>query len=116
PRRVAHTTDCLASNHSRSVQRTRSTAHPNSTMSIIDSKPVSSSRRQVKLLALQCPVRPSSLGAMRVALVHDWLVSMRGGEKCLEVFCELFPGADLYTLIEDPQQVSAVIRKMTTHV
>ena len=29
---------------------------------------------------------------MRVALVHDWLTGMRGGERCLEVFCEIFPG------------------------
>lgn len=36
---------------------------------------------------------------MKVALVHDWLTGMRGGEKCLECFCELFPQADLYTLI-----------------
>ena len=36
---------------------------------------------------------------MKVALIHDWLTGMRGGEKCLEVFCELFPNADLYTLI-----------------
>jgi glycosyltransferase involved in cell wall biosynthesis len=49
---------------------------------------------------------------MRVALVHDWLVSMRGGEKCLEVFCELFPDADLYTLIYAPDRVSEVIRGM----
>jgi len=36
---------------------------------------------------------------MRVALVHDWLTGMRGGEKVLEVFCELFPDATLYTLV-----------------
>ena len=28
---------------------------------------------------------------MKVALIHDWLTGMRGGERCLEVFCELFP-------------------------
>jgi glycosyltransferase involved in cell wall biosynthesis len=49
---------------------------------------------------------------MRVALVHDWLLGMRGGEKCLEVFCELFPEADLYTLIYAPDEVSPVIREM----
>jgi ribosomal 50S subunit-associated protein YjgA (DUF615 family) len=37
---------------------------------------------------------------MKVAIIHDWLVGMRGGERCLEVFCELFPQADLYTLRE----------------
>jgi glycosyltransferase involved in cell wall biosynthesis len=49
---------------------------------------------------------------MRVALVHDWLVAMRGGEKCLEVFCELFPDADLYTLVYAAENVSPTIRRM----
>ena len=49
---------------------------------------------------------------MKVALVHDWLIGMRGGEKCLEVFCELYPDADLYTLIYTPQNVSPTIRRM----
>ena len=31
---------------------------------------------------------------MKIALVHDWLTGMRGGEKCLEVFCELYPDAE----------------------
>ena len=46
---------------------------------------------------------------MRVALVHDWLTGMRGGERCLEVFCELFPDADLYTLLHVRGSVSPVI-------
>jgi len=49
---------------------------------------------------------------MRVALVHDWLTGMRGGEKCLEVFCELFPSADLYTLVYAPEKVSPTVRHM----
>ena len=49
---------------------------------------------------------------MRVAIVHDWLTAMRGGERCLEVFCELFPDADLCTLIYLPDRVSPVIRAM----
>lgn len=49
---------------------------------------------------------------MKVAIVHDWLTAMRGGERCLEVFCELFPDADLYTLIYLPDRVSPVIRSM----
>src|SRR5215475_16175717 len=47
----------------------------------------------------------------RVALVHDWLTGMRGGERCLEVFCELFPDAPLYTLLHVPGSVSAVIER-----
>jgi len=49
---------------------------------------------------------------MRVAIVHDWLTGMRGGERCLEVFCELFPQADLYTLLHIPGSVSSLIEKM----
>ena len=49
---------------------------------------------------------------LKVALIHDWLTGMRGGEKCLEIFCELFPDADLYTLIYDTNAVSATIRRM----
>jgi len=49
---------------------------------------------------------------MRVALIHDWLVGMRGGEKCLEVFCELFPDADVYTIIYQPEKISPLIRQM----
>jgi glycosyltransferase involved in cell wall biosynthesis len=48
---------------------------------------------------------------MKVALVHDWLVSMRGGERCFEVLCELFPDADVFTLVHRKGQVSPVIEK-----
>jgi glycosyltransferase involved in cell wall biosynthesis len=36
---------------------------------------------------------------LKVAIVHDWLVRYRGGEKVLEAICELYPDADLFTLI-----------------
>jgi len=49
---------------------------------------------------------------MKVALVHDWLTGMRGGEKCLEVFCELYPDADLFTLVYVPEKISSTIRRM----
>lgn len=48
-------------------------------------------------------------GSLRVALVHDWLNGMRGGEKCLEVLCEMFPHADLFTLVHERGSVSPVI-------
>lgn len=47
----------------------------------------------------------------RVALVHDWLTGMRGGERCLEVFCELFPDAPVFTLLHVPGSVSPVIER-----
>lgn len=48
---------------------------------------------------------------MKVAIIHDWLTGMRGGEKCLEVFCELFPAAELYTLLHKPGTVSPIIER-----
>ena len=38
--------------------------------------------------------RARSLAVVKVALVHDWLTGMRGGEKVLEALCRLFPDAD----------------------
>lgn len=49
---------------------------------------------------------------MKVAIVHDWLTGMRGGEKCLEVFCELFPKAALFTLLHKKGSVSKTIEAM----
>ncbi len=46
---------------------------------------------------------------MRVALVHDWLTGMRGGEKVLDVLCELYPDADLFTLVHEPGRVAGRI-------
>lgn len=36
---------------------------------------------------------------MRVALVHDWLTGLRGGERCLQRFLTLYPDADVFTLV-----------------
>ena len=35
----------------------------------------------------------------RIALVHDWLTGMRGGEKVLLEFCRLFPCCEIHTLL-----------------
>jgi glycosyltransferase involved in cell wall biosynthesis len=51
----------------------------------------------------------------RIAFVHDWLTGMRGGEKALEVLCERFPQAELFTLIHVPGTVSPVIEGRGVH-
>lgn len=55
-------------------------------------------------------------GDLKIALIHDWLTGMRGGEKCLEALCELFPQADIYTLMHKRGSVSEPIesKKITT--
>ena len=50
--------------------------------------------------------------SLRIALVHDWLNGMRGGEKCLEVFCEIFPKATLFSLLYDKDKLSKKIGAM----
>lgn len=51
----------------------------------------------------------------RIAIVHEWLTSMRGGEKCVEVLCELFPQAEIYTLLHTRGSVSTLIERMPIH-
>jgi glycosyltransferase involved in cell wall biosynthesis len=51
----------------------------------------------------------------RLALVHDWLTGMRGGEKALEVICERFPDAELFTLVHVRGSVSPVIERRLIH-
>jgi glycosyltransferase involved in cell wall biosynthesis len=47
---------------------------------------------------------------MRAAIIHYWLLNMRGGEKVLEAMCRLLPDADIFTLFYDPERVSSTIR------
>lgn len=54
----------------------------------------------------------AGLSGLRVALVHDWLTGMRGGEKCLEVLCQAFPDAALHTLIHRRGALSPAIERM----
>lgn len=49
---------------------------------------------------------------MKLAIVHDWLTGMRGGEKCLEVLCRAFPEAKLFTLLHAPGSTSEAIERM----
>ncbi|MCB0285303.1 MAG: glycosyltransferase family 4 protein, partial [Calditrichaeota bacterium] len=57
-----------------------------------------------------------TLENLKIALVHDWLTGMRGGEKVLEALCEMFPDADLFTLLHNRGSVSPLIenRKIVT--
>ena len=46
---------------------------------------------------------------MKVAIVHDWLTGLRGGERCLEEFIRLYPEAKVYTLLHVPGATSNLI-------
>jgi glycosyltransferase involved in cell wall biosynthesis len=53
--------------------------------------------------------------APRVALVHYWLVGMRGGEKVLEAICRMFPQADIFTHVADLPSLSDRLRRHPIH-
>lgn len=44
---------------------------------------------------------------MKTALVHDWLVGVGGGERCLEAIYALFP-APIYTLVKDEKKIQGM--------
>jgi glycosyltransferase involved in cell wall biosynthesis len=46
----------------------------------------------------------------RVAIVHYWLVGMRGGERVIESLCRMFPQADLITHVAAPDALSDTLR------
>jgi len=52
---------------------------------------------------------------MRVAIVHDWLTGMRGGERVLEALLDLFPGAEIFTLVHVRGSVSELIERRPIH-
>lgn len=52
---------------------------------------------------------------MKVAIVHYWLVGMRGGEKVVENICEVFPDADIFTHVVKPDNLSERIAAQNIH-
>jgi glycosyltransferase involved in cell wall biosynthesis len=48
---------------------------------------------------------------MKVAIIHYWLVGMRGGEKVLEALCEMYPQADIFTHVFVPEKISEIVKK-----
>ncbi len=48
-------------------------------------------------------------GQVKIAIICDWLTAMRGGERCLEAICEIYPDADIFTLVHFQGSVSEII-------
>ena len=47
---------------------------------------------------------------MKTAIVHYWLINMRGGEKVIEALLDMFPDADIYTHVYDSNAVSEKVK------
>jgi len=52
---------------------------------------------------------------MRVAIVHDWLLGMRGGEKVLDCLCKIFPESEIFTLVYEKGTATLNIEKRQIH-
>lgn len=61
--------------------------------------------------AASAALRAAAAGR-RVALGHDWLTGMRGGERVLEYFCRAFPDAPVAAVVGDGALVS---REISSH-
>jgi glycosyltransferase involved in cell wall biosynthesis len=46
---------------------------------------------------------------MRVALIHDWILGLRGGERVLDALCEFYPAATIFSLFYQPGTTSTTI-------
>ncbi len=61
-------------------------------------------------------VSQSALAAPRkVALVHYWLLHMRGGEKVLEALCRMYPEAHIYTHVVQKEKLSPLLQSRVIH-
>ncbi len=51
----------------------------------------------------------------KVALVHYWLLHMRGGEKVLEALCRMYPEAHIYTHVVNKEKLSPLLQSRVIH-
>ena len=54
-------------------------------------------------------------GERKIAIIHDWLTGMRGGEKVLEAILDIYPDSEIFTLLHNPGSVSAKIEQRPIH-
>lgn len=52
---------------------------------------------------------------LKVAIVHHWLVSMRGGERVVEQLCGLFTNVEIFALVADKSRLSETLKQRPIH-
>ena len=66
---------------------------------------------------MQNPASVSTeLSKLRVAIVHYWFIGRAGGERIVEALAEIFPQADLFSLVADRSTLAPILqsRKLQT--
>lgn len=61
------------------------------------------------------PLAPVQGTAPRVALVHDFLLDLRGAERVFLAMCELWPQADIYTAVYDAEGTEGRFEGRSVH-
>ena len=58
----------------------------------------------------------AQLSSLRVAIVHYWFVGRAGGERVVEALADVFPQADLFALVANPETLAPTLqnRKLQT--
>jgi hypothetical protein len=64
---------------------------------------------------LDCDPMNSDLSNLRVAIVHYWFVGRAGGERVVEALAEVFPQADLFSLVADRTTLAPILRNRRLH-
>ncbi len=52
---------------------------------------------------------------MRIAFLHDWLLTWRGGEKCLEALVEEYPNAEIFTIFSNSKLTDEKLSGFKVH-
>ena len=53
---------------------------------------------------------PQPLRTLRVAIVHYWFLNGLGGERVTRILAQMFPRADIYTLLANPDAIPPELR------
>jgi glycosyltransferase involved in cell wall biosynthesis len=63
-----------------------------------------------------CGLTDKQLSELRVAIVHYWFIGRGGGERVVEALAEVFPQADLFSLVADKSTLAPILqtRKLQT--
>ena len=57
------------------------------------------------------PAPAAAFANLRVAIVHYWFLGRAGGERVVEALGDIFPQADLFSLIADPEVLGPNLRE-----
>ncbi|MBQ0040000.1 MAG: glycosyltransferase [Treponema sp.] len=52
---------------------------------------------------------------MKVAIIHDWLVTYGGAERVVEQMLKMYPQADIFTLVYDESKMGKIFPKEKVH-